>query len=86
MVFTSNYPTFRIISDTFCKFSREVFPDGDSANLFANGCKYYRVAVDIDSIHPAMAAVLLSSIYNRYQTVGRSINSLKHNMIQHCPL
>ena len=27
MVFTSNYPTFRIISDTFCKFSREVFPD-----------------------------------------------------------
>ena len=27
MVFTSNYPTFRIISDTFCKFSKEVFPD-----------------------------------------------------------
>ena len=27
MVFTSNYPTFRIISNTFCKFSREVFPD-----------------------------------------------------------
>jgi len=30
MAFTSNYCTFRMISDTFCKFSEKVFPDDGS--------------------------------------------------------
>ena len=38
MVFTSNYPTFRIISNTFCKFSREVFPDVPSTFYIASFC------------------------------------------------
>ena len=35
MVFTSNYHTFRMISNTFCKFSEEVFPD-----VSPQKCKY----------------------------------------------